>query len=97
MTWEAFLQSLSQPNGIAAAVGVVLSFIVEYIPNYEALDPKYKRLIFLALCFVVPLAAAGLGVATAGWPLTWEPTFWNAVLAGGITFSGGNIAHVRKL
>ena len=97
MSWSDFLALLSQPNGIAAAVGVSLSFVTEYIPGYEALVPKWKRLIFLAFCLVIPLAAAGLGVLTAGWALSWELTFWPALLAGGIAFGGGTVAHARKL
>jgi hypothetical protein len=97
LSWSGFLALLSNPNGIAAAVGVVLSLVVEYIPTYEALAPKWKRLVFGGACFVVPLAAAGLGIATAGWDVSWEATFWPAVLAGGIAFGGGTVAHVRKL
>ena len=97
MSWSDFLALLSQPNGIAAAVGIGLSFVTEYIPGYEALVPKWKRLIFLVLCLAIPLAAAGLGVLTVGWSLSWELTFWPALLAGGIAFGGGTVAHVRKL
>lgn len=97
LTWSGFLELLSTPNGIAAAVGVLLSVVVEYIPQYDALVPKWKRLVFLLFCFVVPLAAAGLGIATCGWPAGWEATFWPAVLAGGIAFGGGTVAHTRKL
>ena len=97
MSWSDFLQLLSSPNGIAAAVGILISWVAEYIPAYDAFAPRWKRLVFLAACFVVPLAAAGLGCLTAGWPATWEATFWPAVLAGGIAFGGGTVAHTRKL
>lgn len=97
MSWSQFLEFLSQPNGITAAVGVLLSFAVEYIPKYDGLAPKWKRLIFLGACLLVPLVAATLGVLTAEWPLAWEPTYWQAVLAGGIAFGGGTVAHTRKL
>ena len=97
MSWSDFLALLSQPNGIAAAVGIGLSFVTEYIPGYEALVPKWKRLIFLVFCLAIPLAAAGLAILTAGAPLSWELTFWPALLAGGTAFAGGTIAHVRKL
>ena len=97
LTWSGFLELLSSPNGIAAAVGVLLSGVVEYIPQYDTLAPKWKRLVFFGFCFVVPLVAAGLGILTCGWSLTWETTFWPAVLAGGIAFGGGTVAHTRKL
>jgi len=97
LSWSGFLDLLSSPNGIAAAVGVLLSWLAEYIPGFDGLIPKWKRLVFLGLCFIVPLIAAGLGILTAGWPVGWEATFWPAILAGGIAFGGGTIAHVRKL
>ena len=97
LTWSGFLQLLSSPNGVAAGVGVVVSWLVEYIPGFDGLDPKWKRLVFLGLCFIVPLAAAGLAILTTGAPLSWELTFWPAVLAGGIAFGGGTVAHTRKL
>ena len=97
MTWSAFLELLSSPNGIAAAVGVFLSVVVEYIPKYDTLAPKWKRLVFFGTCFLIPLAAAGLGIWTCSWPVSWELTFWPAVLAGGIAFGGGTVAHTRKL
>jgi len=97
LSWEGFLRLLSTPNGIAAAVGVVLSFVAEYIPKYENLAPKMKRLVFLGICLVVPLLAAVLGILTVDWALSWEDTFWPALLAAAIAFGGGTVAHVRKL
>ena len=97
MSWGEFLAFLSQPNGIALGLGVGESILVEYIPRFGDLDPKWKRLVFLAICMAIPLAAAGLGIATEGWGVTWQGTFWPAVLAGGTAFAGGTVAHVRKL
>ena len=97
MTWAEFLKLLSEPNMIAAAAGAILSFLVEYIPSYDTLAPKWKRLVFLGACFVLPLLAATLGILTAGWPASWEATFWPAVLAAAIAFGGGTAAHTRKL
>jgi len=97
LTWSAFLELFKTPNGVAAAVGVALSLLAEYIPGFEGLLPKWKRVAFFGICMVVPLAAAGLGVLTIGWPLSWEATFWPAILAGGIAFGSGTIAHTRKL
>jgi len=97
MSWSDFLALLYSPNGIAAAAGIVLSALVEYIPKYDNLAPKWKRLVFLGVCFIIPLCAAGLAVLTTGAPLSWEATFWPAVLAGGIAFGGGTVAHTRKL
>jgi MFS family permease len=97
LSWSGFLALLSTPNGIAAAVGVLLSYVAEYVPKYGDLDGKWKRLVFLGSSLVVPLAAAGLGILTAGWAVSWETVFWPALLAGFIAFGGGTVAHVRKL
>ncbi len=97
LTWSGFLALLSTPNGIAGAVGVVLSWLAEYVPAFDALVPKWKRLVFFGVCMIVPLCAAALGIWTCGWPASWELTFWPAILAGGIAFGGGTLAHARKL
>lgn len=97
LSWSGFLDLLSSPNGIAAIVGVLLSYVAEYFPGFDALMPKWKRLVFFGACFIIPLIAAGLGILTADWPASWEATFWPAILAGGIAFGGGTVAHVRKM
>ena len=97
MSWSEFLAYLVSPNGIAAAVGVVLSFVVEYVPGYEPLAGKWKRIIFGGVCFAVPLLAAVLGIFTASWSASWAETFWPVVQAAAIAFAGGTFAHVRKL
>ena len=97
MSWCEVLGYFSRPNFIAAAVGVLWSVGVEYIPIFQALEPRWKRLIFLLLSLVVPTAAAGLGVWTCGWEPSWDGLFWPALLAGVAAFSGGTVAHVRKL
>lgn len=95
MTWNEFLQLLSQPNGIAVGLGLVESVLVEYLPGFGALDAKWKRLVFLVVSLVIPLGAAGLGIATCDWSVTWNDTFWPAVLAGGTTFAGGTFVHLK--
>lgn len=97
LSWEGFLRLLSEPNAIAAAVGVVWSWFAEYIPGFDALMPKWKRLVFLGVCLVIPLIAGALGILTCGWALSWNLVFWPALLAGFIAFGGGTVAHVRKL
>ena len=59
MSWSEFLQYAASP-GIAAIVGAILSVVVEYLPEYDNLEPKWKRLVFFGLCMVVPLAATAL-------------------------------------
>ena len=95
MTWNEFLQLLSQPNGIAVGVGVVETVLVEYIPRFGGIDGKWKALVFLLVSMVIPLGAAGLGIATEGWAMSWQDTFWPATLAGGTAFASGTFIHLK--
>lgn len=97
MSWSEFLKFLGSPNGIAVALGVVESVLIEYIPPFKALLPKWKRLIFFVVCLVVPLLAATVGVFTLGWPADFQTTFWPAVGAGVVAFASGTLVHTRKL
>lgn len=96
MSWMEFLVWL-QSEGINAVVGFFLSYVVEYWPQFGELDPKWQRLVFLWLCFVVPLVGAGLSIAFGYQVASWEETFWPAILAGGLAFGAGTVAHTRKL
>ena len=97
MEWSVFLEYLQGP-GISVAVGILLSFVVEYWPKYQALDAKWKRLVFAGLSLVVPLAGA-VGSAASGlaqwgdFPGHW----WPALVAGAGAFFGGQMAHLRKV
>jgi hypothetical protein len=96
-TWSQFLHWMASPGGIPVAVGILLSIGVEYVPNFKALTPKWKRAVFFGLSIAVPLAAAGLGVLTDGWSPSWVETFWPALAAGGVAFASGTMAHLPKL
>lgn len=92
-TWSQFLHWVANPGGIAVVVGILLSFGVEYIPKFDTIPTKWKRLVFLGLSLVVPLAAAGLGIWTDGWAPGWNQTFWPAILAGVLSFTSGQLRH----
>jgi len=96
MTWAEALIYASGP-GVAAVIGVILSFVVEYWDGYGALVPRMKRLVFMAFCLAVPVAAAFLRVAWGYVALTWDPLMWQAILAGGTAFLTGQIVHLRAL
>ena len=88
----------AQGPGIAAIVGAVLSFIVEYWPAYASLEGKFKRLAFAAMCFIVPLLAAVAGCGMGYQPWAFERTFWPAIYAGGlVAFGIGTLVHIRLL
>lgn len=96
MNLVEFLRYAMTSAGINAAVGFVLSFLAEWWPGYTELPPRAKRVIMMALCFVIPLGAA-LGLwLVAGDPLTVD-TLWAAVLAGFAAFFGSQAAHARVL
>ena len=97
MDWATFLEWASTPSGISLAVGAVLSVVTEYIPGFPALSSKAKRGFFFAVCLVVPLAAAGFGVLTLGWSVTWPTTFWPALVAGVMAFGSGTLMHLPQL
>ena len=97
ITWAEFLRYCSNPTAIPVVVGVFLSWILEYVPSFESLEPRYKRLVVLGLSLAVPLLAAGLGILTVGWDASWDGTFWPAIVAGALAFGSGTLAHTRKL
>lgn len=93
---EQWLLWLSEPSGIGAAAGVVLSWVAEYFPWwYPHLAPRWKRLVFLAVCLALPLAAAWtrtqLGYVEGSLEL-----YWQAIAAGALAFSSGQGFHGLK-
>jgi hypothetical protein len=87
-----------QGAGIMAAIGFVLSFAVDWFPQYEGLSAKAKRLAMLALCLAIPVLAKALELAFFGgvwgdFPLTW----WPVLVAGFSAFTSSQVAHTREL
>lgn len=95
-TFDGFLAALAGPL-VAAAVGVILSIVVEYWSGYEALQPKWKRLVFFGLCLIVPIAAAFLRWGLGYVELTFDPLIWHAIWNGAAAGGIGTLAHTRKL
>ena len=96
-SWEQFLIYLSTPTGVSVSVGLLASLLAEYIPAFEWLDARLKRLIFLGFNLLVPVGAAALGELTAGWSPAWDVTWWPAIVAGWVSFGAGTALHTRKL
>ena len=98
MPWEDFLKLIADPDGIALIVGFALSFLVEYIPAYNELLPKWKRLVMFGICEAVALAGAGLAIATGlHETVSWAGVWWPAIVAGILAFASSTVAHTRKL
>lgn len=99
MSWELFVSYATDPVFIGLGGGVILSFLAVYIPGFNDLAPKWKRLAFGASCLVVALALTALGISTGvrgQWgdiPTTWFPSLYAAIAAVGT----GTLVHTRKL
>ena len=96
MGFSEFLSWASGP-GVAAIVALLLSWLIEYWPRYKLLEPKLKRLVFGALCFIVPVIGALLRAATGQVTLTFDPLIWQALVAGAAAFGAGTALHTPKL
>jgi len=99
MTYGEFLSYAAGP-GVSVVVGVLLSLVMEWErvkEKYDQLSPATKRVIFYGLCFVVPLGATVLGVATEGWDSSWPGVWWTALSSGFVASGIGTLAHARKL
>lgn len=96
MSLAEFLAYISGP-GVAIAVGLILSYIISYVPAYAYLEPKFKRLAFLALCLLLPIGGALLRVAFGYVAFTIDPLLWRAIVAGAAAFTGGTLLHTKDL
>jgi len=96
MTFPEFLTWL-QGDGINAAIGFILSFIVEWLPQWDMLRPRVKRLVMLVLCLVIPSIAALVSAGMGYQPWSFEETFWPALQAGFLAFWTSQAAHLRSL
>ena len=95
-TFDAFLAAVSGPL-VAAAVALIMSWLVDLWPKYDKLDGRLKRLVFAALCLVIPVLAAVLRAALGYVPWSFDPLVWHAIWNGAGAFGVGTLAHTRKL
>jgi hypothetical protein len=100
MTWESFLRFVSG-EGIATVAGILLSLALQHVPRlaywYDPLDPKDKRLVYVALCFVVPVLGATL-LGLGGYePWSWDPLIWRALVGGAAAAGIGTLTATRLL
>ena len=92
MTLVKFLEYASGP-GVNAVVGFVLAFLLEFVPGFEKVAPRVKRLGTMLLSFVVPIAAS-LGLY--GLAMTTEQV-WLALVAGFVAFFASQGGHAVVL
>ena len=86
-----------QGPSLGAAAGVALSYLIEIWKGYSNLSAVGKRVVFLALCLVIPLAAVGVGILMCGQSAAFAETWWPAIAAGLVAFGTGTAAHTREL
>jgi len=96
MTFIDFLKYLQGP-GISIAIGFVMSFVIEWFPSWNDVDPKAKRMAFFAMSLVIPVGAAAIGGVLGYWGWDFATVFWPAIIAGFVSFSSGTMAHTRMV
>jgi hypothetical protein len=96
VTLADFMNFLRGP-GINAAIGVILSFVVEWYPQWPNVASRTKRIIMLLLSLIIPLLATA-GLCLLGLlPANDSETWWTAILAGATAFSAGQLAYIRNI
>lgn len=90
------LGQLLVPGVLGAAVGLVFSYVVEWLPEFEQQSPRMKRLYFFVTCVVVSTLAGTLIAALNGF-WNWDYIVGNAITASLAAMSMGTLAHTRDL
>lgn len=97
MSFSDFLGAITADQSyVAAAVGVLLSVVADYVPSYVNLEARWKALVFWGLCVAIPL----IGVFVGGlFGVFVEPTFidnyWPALVVGVVAGGGGTLFHTK--
>ncbi len=96
MEFAAFLRWCQGP-GINLAVGALLAVVVEYWPQFQAMQSKHKRLAFFGLCLAVPLLAAVVACASGYQVWSFAATFWPVIWAGIVAAGSGTLVHTKYI
>ena len=87
-----------QGPGIEAAIGFLLSFVVEWFPNWETMSARVKRLVMIGICLVIPLGSKLIELLVFGGAFNDIPGTWWLPFAAGVTaYISSQVAHLRKL
>ena len=96
MSLVEFLRYAGTAVGINVIIGFLLSFVVEWFPEYEKLAPRWKRLVAMFLSFVIPVVSV-LGLWLVGEVAVTFDVMWIALSAGFAAFFGSQLSHARTL
>lgn len=90
------LKQLLVPGTLGTVVGVVLSFVVEFWPQFKEYGPKMKRLAFFGLGLAISLVASvGIAAITNTW--NWDHILATAIVATLGSWGAGTLVHTREL
>lgn len=93
MTLPQFLDALTDPSGLAIALGMIFSWLVEYVPAWGTLAPKYKRPAFAFLCVLVPVLARAVQI-NLGLDVNNFDRWWEAAYTGAVLFMSGSLSYL---
>lgn len=96
MTFAQLLLGLQGPL-LNAAVGLLITFGIEYVPWFCALSQQHKRLAVGGLSLCLPLAACAVAVVLGYQPNDIDRSWFPAITAGFAAFASATIAHTRAL
>ena len=96
MSLVEFLRYAGTAVGINVIIGFLLSFVVEWFPEYEKLASRWKRLVAMGLSFVIPVGSVVILWLVGELPLSLD-VVWVALSAGFAAFFGSQLSHARTL
>lgn len=94
VTLVQFLTWLVTGPGIGAALSALLAYAPYAGDWFEGLNYNAKRLVMLAACFAVPLAATG-ALVLLGEGINAPETWFRALAAGAFGYAASQVAHLK--
>ena len=93
----SFVDGLKSAAGPGAAViaGVIIALLIEWIPAFQAVSSKHKRLVYTVLCFLIPFIATVIAIVTHTFG-SWgdiDTTWWPVVISGLAASGIGQLVH----
>ena len=92
----SFLISVQTQAGIAAAVGGLMSFLLEWekvAAWFQALDKKSKRLVVMGFSLIIGLAAYGLSILMLC--QAYNPQqLWSVFISAMAAYTASQLAHL---